>query len=425
MRWLSLICVLVACGGGGTDPHIVAGGGITDGKIDGKVFVFVIDDQSDEPIANATVAIGAQMLTTDAKGFAEFKDVKGPQDIAVKMQGYRSVVWAAANGKNVTIPITKTAIDQATLSGGIANWASITVPANHVKAAAVFYSHSDLVNGEANDINTPLMMNICLGQMAVCNWTINTRTGNLTLLAAIVDRDTKGTATPDDDTQTITGWATLGGIVAQAGSNQSGLMLNIVEAGNLQNLTIDYGTPPAALTQHAALVGIEIGEDEIVQIPFFLTTDTTLLAPKPSVFAGSTGTLRLTGVAQTTMGELGAQSIVLRRNLMGTSLSTGTWLDPPTGVTAARTTASWTPVSGAKLQSVQYRDATDGILLDITVFDAAVTTVAIPALVGLPVSGVLHARVSGIGADIDPQDFSLEEDEDKLFAIAMQPMTIN
>jgi hypothetical protein len=58
------------------------------------------------------------------------------------------------------------------------------------------------------------------------------------------------------------------------------------------------------------------------------------------------------------------------------------------------------------------------------VFDGKATTIEVSPLVALPVSGNLTARVSGIGADIDVQDFSLEEDEELLFAIAAQPVTI-
>src|SRR5688572_18884935 len=289
-----LLVLVAACGGGGTDPRVIAGGGIGDGDIDGKVFVHVIDSADDSPLANATVAIGNEQLMTDAKGFVEFEDVEGAQTIAVKLQGYRSTVWDGANGKNVTIPLTKTTAQQATLSGAIPGWETITVPAQHIKAAAVIYSQSDSLGDEANNLTTPNGGNICLNQ-TTCNWTIVTRTGNVTLIAAIVDRDTKGTlADPSDDTQTIIGWAVKTNVTVAAGVNQSGIMLDRVEAGNLETLTIDYGTPPASLTTTASFIGYEISDDEVVQIPVF--EGNTILAPKASVFA-ATG-MRLVAVAQ-------------------------------------------------------------------------------------------------------------------------------
>jgi hypothetical protein len=401
---------------------VIPGGGIGDGDIDGKVFVHVIDTATDAPVVSATVAIGGVEKPTDANGFVEFEDVDGPQTIAVKMQGYRPTVWALANGKNVTIPISKTAAStQATLSGTITGWDPGGLGAGHFKGAAVLYSQNDRLGDEANNIPTPGNMNICTG--ATCNWTVNVRSGTVTLVAAIVDFDSKGTVTEADDTITIIGWATKTGIVVEAGVSQTGLALSIVEAGNLQDMTVDYGTPPASLTTKGSLIGIEIDDDEVVQLPQLDPMATTLLAPKPSVFGASAG-LRLTAIAQSAMGDGGPQSIVIRRGLSGTTLAAGDWLTPPTGVTATRASASWQLVSGAKLHQVQYRDTLNTNLLEITLFDEKATTIEVPPLVALPVSGSLTARVSGIGADIDVQDFSLEEDEDLLFAIAAQPVTV-
>lgn len=425
MRVLAFSFILAAaCGGGGTDPRLIPGGGIGDGDIDGKVFVHVIDEATDEPLANATVAIDNQQVQTDAKGFAELGDVDGPQTIAVELQGYRPTVWAYANGKNVTIPLRRTSatVAQATLSGTIAGWDPGGLPQGHFKGAAVFYSQTDNLGDDANDLATPNMMNVCTGQ--TCSWTLVSRTGTVSVIAAIVDFDTKGTVGGDDDTLTIIGWAVKTGVAVEAGVNQSGLELAIVEAGNLENLTVDFGTPPAALTTKAALIGIEIGEDEVAQLPLLdPETTTTLLAPKPSVF-GATGGLRLTAIAQTAMGELGAQSIVLRRGLSGPTLAAGEWLTPPVGITATQTSASWQLVAGATLHQVQYRDALGTDLLEITVFDPKATSVDVPALVVADTDTATVARVAGIGADLDPQDFSLEEDEDKLFAIAAQAAQI-
>ena len=425
MRLFSLILLVAACGGGGTDPRVIPGGGIGDGDIDGKVYIHVIDAADDTPLANATVAIaGHEQATTDAKGFVEIKDVKGRQTIAVKLQGYRNTVWAYANGTNVTIPLEKTGatIEKATLSGTNTGWDPSGLPAGHIKGAAVFYSQSDRLGDEENNLQTPAMGNICGGQ--TCNWTVVSRAGMVTLMAAIVDFDTKNTASTADDTITIIGWAMKSGVLVENNVNQSGITLSLVEAGNMENITIDYGSPPAALTQKTALVGIEVSEDEVIQMPLLTPDQTTILAPKPSVFAAN-AKLRLTGIAQTPMGEAAAQSIVLRRGLSGTSLSAGEWLTPPVGVSANRDMATWGLVAGAKIHSVQYRDALGTSILEITSFDPKATTVSVPLLVALPVGGQLTARVQGIGANIDPDDFSLEEDEDKLFAVAVQPVTIN
>ena len=122
---------------------------------------------------------------------------------------------------------------------------------------------------------------------------------------------------------------------------------------------------------------------------------------------------------------MGAQSVVVRHGPTTTALAAGTWLVPPTGVTATRANAAYTPVSGAKAHSVDYLDSTGKTLLEITIFDTKTASVDVPALVALPASGTLTAKVNGIAADFDVTDFSLDTDRDKLTGISAQPVTIN
>lgn len=404
---------------------MIPGGGVGDGEIDGEVNVYVIDVSTDEPISGATVEVGGEQQTTDADGLVVFSNVEGEQTIAVKATGYRSAVWVGANGANVTIPLTAagTAPGSATLSGTITGWDTIDVANGHLKAAIVLYSQNDRFGDEANDLQTPAMGNLCIGE-AACNWSVVSRTGTVTLTAAIVDRDSKGTlGDPSDDTQEIIGWAYKSGIAVETGVDQSGLTLTMVEAGNLETLTIDEGTPPAGLTEVTAVAGIEVGSDEIVQLPVFVNTDpTTIIAPKRTVF-GTDATYRLTAIAQTAAMDMGAQSIVLRQGMTTTTLAADTWLVTPTDVAITRTTASWTPVSRAVIHSAAWEDANGG-LLEITVLNPKITSVDVPGLVALPTSGTLTARVSAIGADIDLNNFSLEDDSGKIWGASAQPVSI-
>jgi hypothetical protein len=428
MSSLRLCCIvltwLVACSND-VDPRIIPGGGIGDGEIDGELNVHVIDSAGDTPIANATVRVGDVEGTTTEKGLVTFADVEGAQTVVVKASGYRSTVWVGANGANVTIPLNKlatTPADSATLSGTIPGYSSITVPAQHIKAALVFYSQTDQLGDAANELMTPNNGNICFGDQP-CTWNLVSRTGAVTVIAAIIDRDTKGTVAEADDTQTVIGWAFKGGITVEKGVDQSGMTLDMVEAGNIETVTIDYGTPPAGLPEKNAIVGIELSKDEVIQIPFtfFMPDETSFPVPKPSVFA-SGARYRLSAIANMTSGDMGAQSILLERGLSGPTLTAGEWLVPPTNVNATRTSASFDRVANAKVHGVTWSDAT-GEILEITLWNNA-TTVDVPSLVALPSSGMLRANVSGIGADIDVGDFSLEEDIELLWGIAGQPTTI-
>jgi hypothetical protein len=418
------LSVLGACSND-VDPRVIPGGGIGDGEIDGEVNVSVIDIYSEEPIAGAKVTIGESEKSTSAKGFATFSDLEGRQTITVSMNGYRNAVWVGANGANVTIPLTPQtgAPDSATLAGTINGYSGITVGNGHVKGAAVIFSQTDRIGDAANDLKTPNDTNVCLGDN--CNWSVVTRTGSVTLLAIVVDRDLHGTPLNlDDDTNQIIGYAYKAGITVSAGVNQSGFMLDMVEAGNLETVTMDLGSPPAGLQNTFAIPGIEVGEDEVIQLPtFFLTKELTVLVPKRTVF-GTATTYRLTGIAQTPAGNTGAQSFVLRQGLINAgNLMAGEWLDTPVSVDVTRTTASWEPVEGAKLHSVIWNDGTND-LLEISVFDGVSNEVEVPNSVALPSSGMLTAKVQALGIDVDLNDFSLEDDSAALWGVSVQPTTI-
>lgn len=417
---------LVGCSND-VDPRVITGGGVGDGEIDGEINVAIIDAQTDAPVVGATVEVGGEQRTTDTKGFVTFEDVEGAQDVAVKASSYRNAMWVGVNGANVTIPLEAqtTTVAQAQLAGSIAGWDTIAVPQGNAKAAFVLTSQTDDLGDAANELDQTGRMQFCIAGNS-CDWSLNSRTGSVTVLAVIVDRDLNGTPlNADDDTSKIIGWAYKSGVTVADGVSQSGLVLNQVEAGNLETLQIDLGTPPPSLTETTAIVGIEVSKDEVIQMPLveFLDPSTTsLLAPKRTVF-GANATYRLTAIAETASGDMGAQAIILRQGLTAGPLAAGTWLTPPTSVTATRSSATWEPVTGAKAHSVTYSDAMNDIL-EITAFDSKTKQVDIPALVALPTSGTLTARVNALGADFDVNDFSLEDDSDLLWGISAQPVSV-
>ena len=332
-------------------------------------------------------------------------------------------MWVGVNGANVTLPVTASSPmpPQATVSGTITEWSTITVAAQHLKAGLVLYSQTDNLGDPENNLATPSMGNICVTPNA-CNWSLVSRTGTVTLAAAIVDRDSKGTVDTSDDTESVIGWATQQGIMVSDGVAQTGLALGLVQAGDMQNVTIDLGTPPAGLTKTSAVVGIELGTDEVLQLPVFQTDTTQMLTPKPSIL-GATA-YRLTAVAQSPSTTLPAQSATIVHGVTSGALTAGTWLVPPGGVTVTRLGATFERVDGANLHQVTWSDGTGSELLEMTLFDPKANTMDVPDWLGLPATGTMTAQVSGIAAGFDLGDFSLDADRDKFTGIAAQPVNV-
>jgi len=446
MRSPILICLLAAAIGACSDetpnpdgptgnhppPRVIAGGGIGDGAIDGVVNLYVIDDVTRMPVAGATVRVGTIDGTTDATGLFVAEGVTGAQTVIAKAASYRSEMWVGANGANMTLdlqPATAATPPSAKLSGQITGFTGLTVPAGHIKLASVTYSQTDDIGAVANSIKTPNDTNTCFGVQPTdpCNYTVVTRTGRIGLIAAIFDRDLKGTPNnPNDDTMTLIRWAIRSNVTVVSGVDQTSQDLTMFAASDLNTVSVDFGTPPSGLPTVGGFVGVDGGADGIYQLLIPKTpTDSTILVPTLAALASTN--YRLTAIASNGTGDNVPQSVVVRRALTDTTLPAGTWLPPPTGVTVTRTSASWTAASGAMVTGVELTQGTTTVthLLSITVFDGTTTSVTLPDLVTLP-TGAIDAHVQSIGATgLDLGNFSLDADRDKLDRVGMQPVVVN
>jgi hypothetical protein len=195
-----------------------------------------------------------------------------------------------------------------------------------------------------------------------------------------------------------------------------------VSTANQGNLSVDFGTPPAGLTNVAAVLGIELGDQGIALLPIPVgTASPTLLAPKVAAFAGGTG-FRMIGIANDGATTNAAQSVVLRRGLAGPTLSAGTWLAVPSNVSISRTSATWTPSTDATVSSIELKQGGTAVLA-ITVLDGS-TSATVSDLLTLP-SGSIDATVQAIGATgFDVTNFALDTDLTKLDRVAAQARTI-
>jgi hypothetical protein len=337
-------------------------------------------------------------------------------------------MWLGANGSNMTFnlsPGSDPIAPRATLKGTI-DLTSIQVPQGHVKIAVVVYSQTDDIGDPENEIKTPNDTHQCnaggMTNPAPCNFTIDVRPGRVALLAAVFDRNLNGTQDPSDDTSTLIRWAYRGGITVTAGVMQTGQDLTLVDVGDMGNVTVDFGSPPSGLQTVGAIIGIDLGTDGVFQIPLFRTPqDATLLTPKPAAFSATS--YRLTAIATNGTDPATQQSVVLKRDLTGTTLSAGTWLALPATPTITRSGATWTAVPDATVMSVEFEQGTAN-LLNVTSFDGT-TELTIPDVVALP-AGAITAKVNAIAApDFDVTDFALDEDEKKLDRVSGVTLTLN
>jgi hypothetical protein len=157
-------------------------------------------------------------------------------------------------------------------------------------------------------------------------------------------------------------------------------------------------------------------------LPAILTpTAATVYAPKLSALGGAT--YRLTAIANNGDTPTSASSVKLIRNQTAMSLDAGTWLGVPSTVMLTRTGGSWSAVSGALVQGVEYDQTDETHLLSVTVLDGS-TSFEVPDLLALP-SGTLIARATALMGTLDLQNFSLDEDLAKVTGFSAQPTQID
>lgn len=402
----------------------IGGGGIGGGAIDGVANLYVFDDVTRAPISGATVAVGTVTGATDATGLFVAQGVTGKQDVVVTAPGYRSEVWIGANGANMTMDLQKAnpVIGQATLSGAITGWNQIAVTAGHAKLALVAFSQDDLAPDGANNLKTPNDTNLCISvtTQATCSFSVVSRTGKVTLVALIYDRDLHGTPNDaSDDTQVLIGYALRTGVTVVDGVAQSGQDLAILDSSAHATETVDFGTPPAGLTAALGVVGVETTDDSgVLQLPVTAPGATTALVPK---LGGNLGKYRFTAIAQNAATPP-TQSFVVHKHQTGATLAAGTWQVPPTDVDVSRTHASWTHADGATVESVAFTSGDSGVV-NVTVFDGS-TAFDMPPAITLP-TGSLTATVQALLAPgLDLTNFGIDADRDKIVGAASTPSQV-
>ena len=430
MRNLLIPCVTslallgVACGDVAkpiTMPRLIPGGGIGDGKIDGTLNVFVIDEDTAAPVSSASVRVGASADpaactgATDSTGLVVFAgqncpSLKGPVTLTASHDGYAPSTWIGADGVNMTMQIRDTprpTPDTATVQGTIAGWEAIPAPAaNHQTLALIEFSQAPDLGDRSNNITqgmrtisvggglatTTIQANVCVRNSAPiasvddCNWQLTTRTGAQAHYAIILDNDTKGTADPSDDTNTVIGWAVKTSLSFSAGDSASGETLDMIADADMQTFTAAFPAAPSGMNYVASYPMLNLGDAGRIPIilPTLDLTHTTSRVPKPTG-ALAAASYDLIAQAQDAKDQAEPATGVNEKVPDAVDSAEGG------GIQAARVTVddAFTPriqesVAGATLHSGELRNSAGDRVWSITIFDGS-SSVTLPGLTPDPI----------------------------------------
>jgi hypothetical protein len=404
-----LVLCVAACGGDDVGPELIPGGGVMDPGIDGTLYVHVIDEDTDEVISGAEVSVGEVSGETDADGLYTVEDVDGPQTVTVTRTGYTAATWVGVDGANITVPLSPREAPellQGTVSGTIDGFLDIPVPAARANIAIVNFTANHDDDDPANDIQQPEdpSPNVCVNgggdNPPPCEWTVRTRTGQMTMFAYL------GTIDAGMNVE-ITGFAYATGVEVEDGEDVDGVELTIVDDSDLTFPDVSLPSAPSGTDVVAAAVRIDLGDDGRLVVPVagdILPFD--LPVPDAALFADDASYELLGFAAADAPGA--AASITLERGVESVDeLSPRAFLAVPEQLSTDGTTYSFEAVSAATLHLFSVQDADDTTVWGAAIFDGS-TEVTIPDAALLP-DGTLRFGVQALELpDVDLQDFEID-----------------
>ena len=445
MRKLRLLLAgavaLGACGGNDAAPSLIMGGGVGSGSIDGRVNVYVIDEDTGTAIANAMVRVGTVNGTTDPNGlFTANGSFKGKQDVTAVASGHVPTMWVGVDGANVTIPVKVSgtgtpSVPQAELDATIDGWGSFAPLAqNDALVGVVTYSQTTDFGAAENNIPQPpgsvpqlsgITGNMCIKAQTIspnCAPRINSRTGSVALVATIADVNFNGTTDTSDDVYTVLGYAAKTGITVDNGVNQTGLELTQIAAGDTVDGTVGFGTPPASLTTVTGVVGLDLGAQGVAFVAAPLRPNANkVLLPAASGLPGLT--YRVVATATTSSTDTDTQSLILKHGITDpTTIDVGSWMALPTGITASGDTMSFDGVTNGVIEGFDIIGSSGDTAWSVSIFDGSTSATVPTDLAPIP-SGTDTLKVTAIAATLDVTNFNLEDKFDLVNALSSDKIT--
>jgi hypothetical protein len=435
---------------------MIPGGGIADGKIDGHLFVYVTDEDTRAGLSSASVRVGDASdpspctVLTDSTGLAKFEpdscpSLKGPVMLTVSATAYAPATWIGVNGTNITLPLrpmNPSAVDSASVSGTIAGWANLPVPAtNHQTLALIAYSQSNTLGDRANEIpqgtrtvrvllaDFTIPGNLCVINAAVsdCNWELKTRTGAQAILGIIVDQFNNNTPDDDsDDTYTVTGYAMKRGLSYAANETATGVTLEMIADTDMQTFTASFPSLPSGMDYMGAFPALELGEEGRIgfSTPALDMARTTTRVPKLSgTLAGAHYSLIAT--AQDSMEQASPSTLAwVHEAAVDSTVSVPYWLPPPSNISVSNGGYSFSVVPGATIQGGEIHDTTGQRVWSISIFDYS-TSFKLPGLSPdpLPVGTLTFEATAMQIPNTNFGNFKIDDVRDKITALSSDVVT--
>ena len=259
------LVLLVGCGDGdqlSASPS-APGGGLSGGPLTETLTVLAVDSDSGEPIASATVWLGAgadaQLVGRTANdGKLTVTGMSGePQFVTVSAPGYASASWGLISAAVATIPLEATNVDPgvASVTVSIPGWQDLPAPVEGKYRLARFaFSRPSGLNALEASADLPLPECRQSGRATSgCSVELSIPADATTVMAEIAEGDESGTSDESDDIFEMTGIGVATSLTFQAGTSSS-VSIDLLDAAVTARANIVQRGPSSDIFQE--VVGV-------------------------------------------------------------------------------------------------------------------------------------------------------------------------
>jgi hypothetical protein len=303
------------------------------------------------------------------------------------------------------------------VEGSINGWDDVPVPeTNHFLLAVVLYSRTTDLDDPANTLDQGVDLNnvprnACVKAAGLpiqppCAWRATVRVGApTTLYGALIDIDTKGNDDDSDNESTVVGFLSGPSVTLNDGGSQTGAALDILDAGDVNDVSVTFPSIPAGLTEVIALPILDKGDEWFAFVPMTPDAASGKLPATTGAFAGGEYFLLANASSATSEGTASGQFI---RDVPGSgAIVVPEFLALPTGVSASAGTYSFTAVASASLHGVDFKDADGATVWNVALLDGS-TSFTLPTLSPDPLASATRMQVNAfIAQGFDPGDFEV------------------
>lgn len=432
--------------GNDPDPEKIVGGGTSGGTIAGRLNVYVLDDDTDEPLQGVFVMIddGAEHQgTTDEEGLITFRTpgLTGPVTLTAGKPGYTTGSVVGLDAANVTLGLGTRAATPPPVtgncSGQVKDWDQLPPPlANHYHVGYATFLMDEDLESPANEVEQPpgnLNLYAPGPPWNKDNWMLKVPAGDFGVAMLVLDVDTKGTTAQDDDETTLTHLGAVTGLKVGQGQLLAGVEMAVSPVD--ETLTVKLPAKPAGTSVLQASVLVQLKSGELVPVSFGTTDQTSFAAPAlDGDFSGGNYWLIFSATrgADESDEERQPMSLLIKRKITDVSKTVeGTLLELPTDLKLNGKTLSFTAPDHSSFSTLELMPESSGASYWSISFISSASSFTLPTLPAeaeiepLP-SGKLFLSASSMEVlDVDLNNARFSELTDKVERISRQGVAVD